>query len=208
MKDIKVVVFDCDGVLFNTEKANMAYYNQILTHFGRSPMTSDQLAYVNMYTVDDALAFLFDKDMELIMKAQIYRKTMSYHSFISHMEIEPYLKPLLKKLRPRFKTAIATNRTDTMDSVLDEHELEGCFDLVVSALDVERPKPYPDSLIKVLEYFKIIPSNAIYIGDSKLDEIAAKAVEIRLIAYNNSSLSADFHIKSLNEIEDIMRIKG
>ena len=29
MKNIKVVAFDCDGVMFDTMKANMAYYNQI-----------------------------------------------------------------------------------------------------------------------------------------------------------------------------------
>ena len=35
MKNIKVVAFDCDGVMFDTTKANIAYYNQILDHFDR-----------------------------------------------------------------------------------------------------------------------------------------------------------------------------
>ncbi len=92
-----------------------------------------------------------------------------------------------------------------MKRVLIEHKLEDYFDLVVSALDVKRPKPYSDQLIKVLKHFKLKPYNAIYIGDSKLDEIAAKAAEIPLIAYKNRSLSADFHIDSLKEIEDILK---
>lgn len=203
MKNIKVVVFDCDGVMFDTVEANMAYYNQILNHFGRTGITSEQTAYAQMHTADEVVARLFGNN-EGFEAAQAYRKKMSYLPFLKYMKIEPHLKPLLKRLRSEYKTAIATNRTDTMSGVLMEHDLEGYFDLVVSALDVDRPKPSPDSLINVLEYFKIKPFNAIYIGDSKLDEIAAKAAEIPLIAYNNSSIFADFHIKSLDEVEEIL----
>ncbi len=44
MKNIEVVAFDCDGVMFDTINANMAYYNKILEHFGRPAMTPQQLA--------------------------------------------------------------------------------------------------------------------------------------------------------------------
>lgn len=203
MKDIKVVAFDCDGVMFDTINANMAYYNQILEHFGRPDMTDEQLAYSHMHTADEAIAHLFG-DKKSIETAQVYRKNMSYLPFLEYMEMEPYLKPLLEKLRPEYKTAIATNRTDTMDRVLVEHNLEGYFDLVVSALDVDHPKPCPDSLIKILKHFNIEPFNAIYIGDSELDEISAKAAGIPFIAYRNASLSAEFYIKSLKEIEKIL----
>lgn len=203
MKDIKVVAFDCDGVMFDTLRANMTYYNRILEHFGKPVMTDEQLAYSHIHTADDALAHLFG-DKRSVEAAQAYRKSMSYLPFLRYMEMEPYLKPLLEKLRPEYKTAIATNRTDTMNRVLIEHDLEGHFDLVVSALDVDRPKPCPDSLVKILKHFKIEPFNAIYIGDSELDEISAKAAGIPFVAYKNDSLSAEFHIKSLKEIEKIL----
>ena len=205
MKGIKVVIFDCDGVMFDTVKANTAYYNNVLRHFGKPDMTSEQFAYSHMHTADVAMAYLFD-DEKMLETAQTYRKSMSYLPFLKYMEIEPYLKPLLKRLRPKYKTAVATNRTDTMKRVLIEHKLKDYFDLVVSALDVKRPKPHPEQLFKILEHFKIKPYNAIYIGDSKLDEMAAKAAEIPLIAYKNRSISADYYIDSLKEIEDILEI--
>jgi HAD superfamily hydrolase (TIGR01549 family) len=204
MKDIKVVIFDCDGVMFDTVKANTAYYNSVLRHFGKPDMTSEQFAYSHMHTADEAMAYLFD-DEKLLETAQTYRKSMSYLPFLRYMEIEPYLKPLLKRLRPKYKTAVATNRTDTMKRVLIEHKLKDYFDLVVSALDVMRPKPHPEQLVKILEHFNIAPYNAIYIGDSKLDEMAAKAAQITLIAYKNRSISADYYIDSLKEIEDILK---
>ena len=203
MKNIKVVTFDCDGVMFDTVKANMAYYNHILEHFGRPAMTPEQFAYCHMHTADQSIANLFN-NIGNFKAAQAYRKNMSYLPFLKFMEMEPYLKPLLEKLRPRYKTAVATNRSDTMDRVLSEYGLKGYFDLVVSSCDVDRPKPYPDPLIKILKHFEVEPYQSIYVGDSKLDESAAKAAGIPFIAYKNRSLSTDFHIQSLKEIEEFL----
>jgi len=205
MKNIKIVAFDCDGVLFNTEKANKAYYNQVLNQFGLPVMTKEQFVFTQMNTVDQSLAYLF-KDKTTLEAAQTFRKNMSYIPFLKFMEIEPYLKPLLEKLRPAFKTAIATNRTDTMDRVLIEHDLTEFFDLVVTASDVKRPKPDPEPLIKIIEFFSLKPQHMIYVGDSKLDESAAKSAGVVMVAYKNRSLSADFHIESLKELEDILSI--
>jgi len=205
MKGIRVVAFDCDGVMFDTVQANMLYYNDILEHFGRPAMTPEQLAYSHMHTADQAIANLFE-DKKSIEAAQAFRKKMSYLPFLRFMEIEPYLKPLIARLRPRYKTAIATNRSDTMARVLTEYSLEGCFDLVVSALDVDHPKPHPEALVRVMEHFKINPDQLMYIGDSTLDETAAKAAGAVFVAYKNQSLSAEFYIQSLKEIEDILLV--
>jgi phosphoglycolate phosphatase len=205
MKNIKIVAFDCDGVMFDTKESNTAYYNQILDHFGRPALTADQFAYCHSHTADQAIANLLDGE-ESFRAAQSYRKSMSYLPFLKYMEIEPYLKPLIETLRPRYKTAVATNRSDTMDRVISEHGLEGYFDLVVCASDVDHPKPHPDQLIKIIEHFGIEPRDSLYVGDSELDEIAAKAAGVAFVAYKNRSLSADFHIQSLKQIAEILGI--
>jgi len=205
MKNIEIVVFDCDGVMFDTIRANTAYYNQILDHFDRQSMTVEQVAHCHSHTADQAIANLFN-DEEGFRAAQSYRKSMSYLPFLKYMEMEPYLKPLIEVLRPRYKTAVATNRSDTMDHVISEHGLEGYFDLVVCSSDVDHPKPHPDLLIKVIEHFWIEPCNSLYVGDSDLDEIAAKAAGVPFVAYKNRSLSADYHIQSLKEIVEILEL--
>lgn len=203
LANIKVVIFDCDGVMFDTTRSNMAYYNRILEHFNLPPMTADQFAYTHMHTVDASLDYLI-QNKEIRKKAEEIRKTLNYFPLIQYMEIEPGLKPLLKKLRPHYKTAIATNRSDTMNRVLLEHDLIGYFDLVISARDVDRPKPFPDPLLKIMDYFKVSSVNMVYIGDSEVDEQASLAAGVPFIAYNNPSLSADIHIQSLNEIERLL----
>jgi phosphoglycolate phosphatase len=203
MINIKVVAFDCDGVLFDSEDANTAYYNRILLQFGHPAMTPQQVAYAHMHTVDEVMAHLFP-DKKVLNQANTAREEMGYLPFIKHMRIEPYLKTLLKLLRPKFKTAIATNRTNTMPHVLEAHDLENEFDLIVTAMDVGKPKPDPEMLINILSYFKISPGEAIYVGDSELDEQAAKAAGIPLVAYGNHSLSAEYHIDSFRELKTLL----
>lgn len=203
MESIKVIAFDCDGVLFDTRKANQAYYNDILKHFGRPPMTPAQFEYTQMHTADEAIAFLF-KDPEETAEAQAFRKKSGYGPYIKYMKMDPDLIPLLEKYKGRYSLAVATNRSDTMGRVLVEHGLCGYFDLVVTALDVPRPKPFPDPLLRVLEYFAVSPEEMMYVGDSKLDEQAAQAAAVPFVACRNQSLSADFHIRRLKEITGIL----
>jgi phosphoglycolate phosphatase len=75
---------------------------------------------------------------------------------------------------------------------------------VVTSSDVERPKPHPDVLLKILDCLELVPDQTIYVGDSKLDELAAEAAGIRLIAYRNRDLASDYHINALKDLEALL----
>ena len=201
----EVVAFDCDGVLFDTEQANRVYYSNILQHFGRPAVTEEQFAYVHMHTISESLAYLFP-DKKTLAAAHLFRETMDYQKYLSYLTVEPHLVSLLQKLKPKFKTAIATNRTDTMNRLLAAFDQEGDFDLIVTANDVKRPKPHPDVLLKISYHFKILPDQVIYIGDSRLDELAARSAGMPLVAYRNPELSAEYYINNLSEIEGLLGV--
>ena len=205
MPTYKVIAFDCDGVLFDTAESNRAYYNTILNQLDMPDMTEEQFCYVHMHTVQDALAYLFNENQAL-QKAQSIKETLSYVPFVAAYKMEPALIPLLNKLRPAYKTAIATNRSDSMPTLLREHDITSYFDLIVSANDVPRPKPHPGQLLRLLEHFEASPQEMLYVGDSKVDESAAKAANVPFVAYDNRSLSAQYHIRSLKEIEGILEL--
>jgi HAD superfamily hydrolase (TIGR01509 family) len=200
---ITVVAFDCDGVLFDSSLANRAYYDDVLTYVGLPAMTKEQFDFAHMHTVDETLRFLIDDD-QILKIAHQYRCQRSYLPFIRLMVPEPGLSALLPKLRKYYKTAIATNRTDTMERVLTEHKLEGQFDLVVTAADVQFPKPHPEQLLAVLTHFQIAPQQMVYIGDSLLDAQASKAAGVPFIAFQNTELPADVYIKGLAQIKGIL----
>jgi phosphoglycolate phosphatase len=192
---LKLVGFDCDGVLFDSRQANIAFYNDILERFGSPAMSPAQVDYVHSHTFREALEYLF-RDSPQLPEVLDFCRTIDYRRFIPMMVEAPHLRDFLGFLRPRFYTALATNRTTTTQAVLEYHRLADQFDLVVSALDVTRPKPHPESLWRILSHFDLKPEEVIYIGDSRVDEEFARNAGILLVAYRNPRLQADFHLDS------------
>jgi HAD superfamily hydrolase (TIGR01509 family) len=203
MKGVRLVAFDCDGVMFDTLEANRSYYNHILQHFGRPPMNPEQLRFVHAHSVQQAIEHLLADDAQR-QAAHAFRKTIDYGGFLKYLTIEPHLVALLDWMRGKFKTAIATNRTDTMNRLLSEFGLADRFDLVVTSLDVERPKPFPDPLLKILAQFKLSPFESVFVGDSEVDETTARSAGVPFIAYRNPSLQAVHHISSLKELKPLL----
>jgi HAD superfamily hydrolase (TIGR01509 family) len=198
-----VVAFDCDGVLFDTLEANRHYYNHILEHFGRPAMNTEQLHFVHAHTIQQALEKLFEDD-SMRQAAYDFRKTIDYGGFLRHLTMEPGLVELLDWMHGKFHTAIATNRTDTMKHLLREFRLSDRFDYVVTSLDVERPKPAPDPLLKILAHFSADPHQALFVGDSEVDASTARAAGVPFVAYRNPSLPADHFIDRLQDLRPIL----
>ena len=116
------------------------------------------------------------------------------------MHMEPDLVEFLEYLRPAYKTAISTNRSTTMPDLLRIFKLENYFEQVVTSLDVANSKPHPEALHKILDYFGFTADEAIYIGDSHIDLEHSTAVDMRMIAFKNPELAADYHVSSFMEI--------
>jgi phosphoglycolate phosphatase len=205
---VHAVIFDCDGVMFDSRDANAAYYNQQLARFNLPPMLEEELDFAHMHTNREALEYLFlrrgGEGRRCLPQVLESLQGMDYSSFLTYMKIEPHLKEILEYLKPVYKTAISTNRTTTMSLILERFGLTSWFDLVVTALDVEHPKPHPESLRKILGAFNLRPDEAIYVGDSLIDQMAAEQAQIPLIAYSNPILRAAYHIQSLLELKTIL----
>ncbi len=198
-KKTMAVIFDCDGVMFDSRHANRNFYNHILERFGLPAMCEDEVAYVHMHTADDSIRHIF-RATPHTEEALAYRWEMDYSPFILDMVMEPGLKEVLGCLGISTGLAVATNRSNTIDWVIERHGLKGIFEVVVSSLDVPRPKPYPDSLLKILQYFQIGAENALYVGDSAVDAQTATAAGVPFIAYKDGSLPADYYVADLWEV--------
>jgi HAD superfamily hydrolase (TIGR01549 family) len=125
-----------------------------------------------------------------------FARSFDYSPFISMMVEEPHLREFLEYLRPVCYIALATNRTTTTRAVLAHHRLADRFDLVVSAQDVTRPKPHPEAFHRLLKHFGLKPEQAIYIGDSPVDEEFAARARVPLVAYRNLRLNAAYYLDS------------
>lgn len=193
-KLVRIVVYDCDGVLFDSKRANAAFYNRVLERFSLPHMTPAQLEFVHVSTTEEAIDYLFSNS-PLGKDALEFAKTVNNDPFIALMDMEPHVIETLESLRPRYATAIATNRGRSMPQVLREHGLEHLFDFVVTTNDVKNPKPHPESLLKILNHFNVQPGEAVYIGDAEVDQQLARAAHVPFMAYKNPALHAPVNLQ-------------
>lgn len=202
---IKAVVFDCDGVLFDTALANRKFYDEVLATFDKPSLTDAQFVNVHMMTVADAILYLFP-EREDTKEVFACLKQIGYAKFIAYMRMEEGLVRLLDILKEKgFIRGIATNRTNTMDQVLRDNGLESYFEMVVTSADVANPKPDPDQLLKIMEAYHLAPQEVIFIGDSEYDLRAARSAGTWFVAFKQPKLEADIHVDAMADILGILQ---
>ncbi len=201
---LKLVIFDCDGVLFDSREANRAYYNRLLEQFGCPPMDEEEVDFVHIHNVTDSVAHIFRDCPEIAREeVDLYRTELDYTPYLKHMIMEPDLMDFLRIIKPLYHTAISTNRTTTMPMILDIFQLRPWFEQVVTALDAPRPKPAPDGLQMILSNFGVKVEEAVYIGDSEVDREHTRSLGMELIAFKNPSLEAEYHVDSFMAITQL-----
>jgi phosphoglycolate phosphatase len=203
MSILKLVIFDCDGVMFDSKHANREYYNFLLARFGHPPMSAAELEFVHMHHVMDSVRHIFRHYPDDLAAADLCRRGIDYQPFLKHMHMEPDLRAFLELLPPGCDAAISTNRTNTMSTILKLFDLEKYFGLVVTAADVERPKPHPEALHRILGHYRCTVAETVFIGDSQVDRDHTASVGMRLIAYKNPALAAEYHVRNFLEITSL-----
>ena len=203
IETIKAVVFDCDGVMFDSQQANLAFYNQIFQHFGVADVTPDQHARVNVcHTASSPQVFDVLLGPERVDEAISYAASVDYSQFIPQLQPEPGLLTVLERLALYYPLAIATNRGSSMVNILDYFNLSHYFSHVVTHLDVERPKPNPDILFEAAKRLGQSPDELLFIGDSEFDKQAAQGSGCLFVSYKwDGGLRIDHHtdlLKILN----------
>ena len=184
---IKMVIYDCDGVIFDSKKANLEYYNYILKHFGFPIVNendTEKLEIIHTYSNDEVLKHLFSNGLS--EKAIEFSKTVDYSMFYKYMRMEKYFVETCIKLKEKnILVTIATNRSRTFPALFRHFKLNEIIDDYVTVSIVKNPKPAPDMLFYLLKKYNLKTENAIYVGDSIVDYKASKQADIFFISYKN-----------------------
>ncbi len=191
---VHCVIYDCDGVLFDSLEANTKLYNDLCAMVGRGPLREDEMKYVHTHTVFEAIHFIFGKENGLEKKALdiLKQKEINLKNYIDYLKMEPHLVEALEKLKEKgMLRAINTNRTTSMKYIMERFNLWPYFEMVVTALDVEHPKPHPESIEKIIRELRLKKEEAVFIGDSEVDQQTARSSGIKFIAYKNKDIGND-----------------
>lgn len=203
---IKAVIFDCDGVLFSSHQANLAYYNKVFERFARAPVTDPASPAAHLcHTAASPMVFaalLAEQDQQEVLA---YAATLDYRQFLHYMVPEPGVVETLRQLSSRLPLAVATNRGGSMGDVLEHFELIDYFSVVVTSRDVQRPKPYPDMLHRAVALLGLKVNEVLFVGDSELDQLAAERARVPFVAYK-SSLSGSRRIDHHRQLGELLGV--
>ncbi len=203
--NLQAIVFDCDGVLIDSKRANEAFYNYILKRFNLPPLTPKELEVVHVLTAEQAINYLFNgrRDINLVKE---FVKTIDYSIFYPYLKLEPGLIEFLEEFKKRFSFAVSTNRSNTIRPILKFFNIYNYFSVVVSSLDVKKPKPNPESLFYILEKLNLLPHEVLFIGDSEIDEEAASKARVYFVAYKNPHLKKHlWKVDSYSQLANLIR---
>lgn len=205
---IRCVIYDCDGVLFDSFEANRRFYEDICSAFRQIPLSDEELRYAHTHTTREAIRLFFPNDRAVEDKVMERLRHADPASYVSYLTMEPHLLPTLEALGNRgIKRAINTSRSASMKPIVETFHLGLYFDLVVTAGDVTCPKPHPESMERILKEFDLKKNEAVCVGDSEVDQEAAQQAGIKFIAYKNPGIRADAFIQDHREILGILNLQ-
>ena len=62
-------------------------------------------------------------------------------------------------------------------------------------LDVKTPKPNPESIEKIIQELNLNKEEAVFVGDSDVDQQTAESSGVRFVAYKNREIANDLFIE-------------
>jgi phosphoglycolate phosphatase len=182
---VKAILIDLDGTLLDTAPDLAVAANAMLAALGRAPRSLEEIKTF----VGKGIARLVErcltgdlhaKSPEDISQAlAIFRSEYEKSSGV-HSTIYPGVIAGLEKMRG-LKLACVTNKAARFTAPLLERKgLAKYFQVVICGDMVERGKPDPACYLMACERLGVAPGEAVVIGDSQNDVLAARAAGIRV----------------------------
>lgn len=183
----KILVYDCDGVLFSSTKAIIAYYDFVFEKFSLPTIdwsVEENLRLAMMGTSREIILAFADKGMSEDILS--FAANTNFRQFVPLMEPNPKIHETLEKLRGNGHTlTVFTNRGISLAYLLEEFGMGNFFSYTVTAMDVAKPKPDPQGLYMIMEKYETDNKGLLFVGDSFTDYHAAKAADVEFLAYEN-----------------------
>ena len=179
------VIFDCDGTILDSRDLIIPFYDWVFAQVGLPPLDSADAEVVAIaLSRSDAEVFAHVvPDPTDRHRVHSFLSGLDPADFLSDLKLEPHALEVLRGLRPHYRLAIATNRGLDMAALVRHFGFDDYVDTVVSAADVKNPKPHPEMLLVAAERLGLRPQQALYVGDTEVDGLAATAAGMHFICY-------------------------
>lgn len=215
---IKGILFDFDGVLFDTER----YYNKIEQEFidyYDYPVPKERMK--KLICADTSID-IFDEILEgyedKVDKNEFKKKMFEFHEFYDNGEL-PFEKLLFDDVEPLlvwlkengYKVACASRSPlEHIRKGLQKADIEQYFDIYVTGEDFKLNKPAPDCYIYCMEKLGLNNNECLVVEDSPNGILAARNAGMKVVVRKDYDIGldqsgGDYYIDHFDEIPHIIR---
>jgi HAD superfamily hydrolase (TIGR01509 family) len=194
MNQMKIIIFDFDGVILDSENSHFIAFNEGLKNLNINISEDEYYSkYISLddrgvitNVVNDKNISVTSEEIDMIIK----NKNDYFESrLIDNSKLFPGVEELIIQLSKNFVLSIGSgaNRSEIIKT-LKNNNIYDYFEIIVSADEVNNPKPNPETYNRVLDNintdFNI--NEIIVIEDSPGGIEAAKSAGLKCIAITNT----------------------
>ena len=204
MRSKKLILFDLDGVLFNTKLNMKKSWENVCINFFLKKSFQDYFSNIGIPFEEILKKIGIKKNIKEIKK--FYKEQSLKHKKL--IKIYPGVKFTLKSLlRNGYKIGVVTSKdSERTKKIIKDYKLK--FSVIQCPTVDLRGKPFPDTLLKAINKLNFERKNVFYVGDTYNDYLAAKNCKIKFIfakyGYGNIAFKP---FATINNFKDLLKIK-
>ena len=209
MFDIKLLVFDWDGTLMDSEAHIVSCMQMAIASLALEPRSADQVKNIIGLGLQEAVTGLYPDADTVLVRALADRYREHWLAGNRQSELFPGVEATLRLLKDEgFNLAVATGKGRCgLDKVLRETGLADIFD-ATRCSDETRSKPHPLMLEQIMAELRTAPDQTLMIGDTEYDMAMARNARAHPVAvsygvHDWSRLQPHAPLTCLDQITDL-----
>lgn len=191
---IKAIIFDFDGVLFQTENEKL---EQLKKRFRKFQIDDELINYNHLFGLNTSQLRVEIKNMMQESYVSIERTPSFYDDLMNDLDYTKIMAPKLERLLQELTQqgilcAIGSNsRKARIDEILKNTGIDKYFTVVVTSDVVQAYKPDPKVYLEVLNHCQLTAKETMIVEDSMVGLQAAAQTGCFVLALRNQKYKID-----------------